>query len=553
MSLKIRLFRDDRTCLALILPLALLLSVIGLGQRDLWDPDEPRAGLVVRSILASGSWSALTLHDQPYFEKPPLYHWLAAAASLPAGRVTEESLRLPSSLAAVLCAVVVFTLGRALFGRRVGALGAIVLCTSQDYFMEARTAHPDMLFTLLLALAALAFHRAYARRGAVGWMACFYAAVGLAALTKGPLGLALPALAILAYLASLRDLSFARRAGLAWGAPLALLPSAIWLAAFRAGTGRNFPVGEALRRVGRRFAEGIHHAHPFTHVLSALAIEFLPWIVFVPGALWLTFPRRGGRRDPDNAYLYAWVLVLFSVFALSVEKRGVYLLPLLPFLALLVGRFWDTALFDWDPPPGDRFIVGGLVAGVVLTAGAAAHVLPRLAAETPALRRPGEILTGLILLAGAAALVALRASGGGAALAALAAGLLPCYLAIALIVLPALDPFKSARPFSQRAVAAAAGAPLGIYPDPHDGLAFYAGRPITILADRDQLGVFLRADPDAACLMEETQLELVRRDVSTQPRLPSLEAVDRAEVGHRAILLVRAASPIAPPDGGTRR
>src|SRR5437773_1907287 len=101
MTLAIRIFRSDRSCLLLLLVLGLLLFATGLGARDLWAPDEPDIGEVVREIHLSGSWAVLRDNQQLYFEKPPLYPWLAALFSLPAGRPTEFALRLPSSLAAL--------------------------------------------------------------------------------------------------------------------------------------------------------------------------------------------------------------------------------------------------------------------------------------------------------------------------------------------------------------------------------------------------------------------------------------------------------------------
>src|SRR5262245_29304517 len=102
MSLAVRLFKSDQSCLALLLLLGLLLFTTGLGAHDLWAPDEPDIGEVVREIHLSGSWAVLRDNQEPYFEKPPLYPWLAALASLPAGKPTELALRLPSSLAALL-------------------------------------------------------------------------------------------------------------------------------------------------------------------------------------------------------------------------------------------------------------------------------------------------------------------------------------------------------------------------------------------------------------------------------------------------------------------
>ena len=165
----------------------------------------------------------------------------------------------------------------------------------------------------------------------------------LANLTKGPHGLLIPLLALVVFLASARDLGFVKRMGLVWGLPLALVPVGLWVAAFRS-TGEPFPLETLLLRLAHRFTRGEHHAQPFYHVLISLPAEFFPWVILLPAALWQTFPRRGARPDRDNAYVYSWILVIFTVFAASVEKRGVYLLPLLPLLALLVARLWDLAL-----------------------------------------------------------------------------------------------------------------------------------------------------------------------------------------------------------------
>jgi 4-amino-4-deoxy-L-arabinose transferase-like glycosyltransferase len=537
-SLKVRLFRDDQSCLLLLLPLAFLLFTANLDGRALWAPDEPRTGVVARQILASGSWAVLSDNGRPYLEKPPLYFWLAAAASLPAGRVNEFSARLPSCLAAILGIVCLFYLGRALFGRRAGALAAVILATTQNYFMEARWAHTDMLWTLFLTLSCLAFYRAYAGGGSRPWLAVFYLATGGAVLTKGPAGLLLPLLAAVIFLAASRDLRFFARAGLAWGLPLACLPAGLWLLAYRQAAGAWFPLAEALVRIGSRFSRGLHHARPITHVLTSLPIDFLPWTLFLPGALAYTLPRRGGRRDRENAYLYSWIVAIAGVFALSAEKRGVYLLPLLPLLALLVGRVWDTALMDWEPSPVDRTIRASLWAGLIAAGGAAGYYLPRLAGEHADLRRPATLLAGAALLSVVAALAARPRFGGGHALAVLGLGLAGCYAIVAFSVLPALDRYKSARPFSERVAAAAAGRPLGIYPDYHAAYVFYGGRPIEVLSDRAGLLAFLRSDPRACCLMEEDRYEVERRALGI-----GLQVVDRERVGHRSMILVSTGGP----------
>jgi len=531
MSLAVRLFRSDRGCLLLLVLLGLTLFATGLGAHDLWAPDEPDIGEVVREIHLTGSWAVLRDNGQLYFEKPPLYPWLGAIFSLPAGKPTEFALRLPSSLAALLGLLVVFYLGRDLFGRRAGSLAAVVLATTYGYFMEARWAHPDMLWTLWLLLACLSFHLAHRAGGEARWMLVFYLSIGLANLTKGPHGLLIPLLAVLVFLASSRDLGFVRRMGLAWGLPLALLPVALWAAAYRS-TGESFPLEALVLRLAHRFTRGEHHAQPFYHVLISLPVEFFPWVLLLPHALWQTFPRPGARPDRDNAYVYSWVLVIFTVFAGSVEKRGVYLLPLLPLLALLVARTWDLALMGWDPSPADRPIRWALGIALTLLAGGAAVVLPKVGRAAPDLLRPAVLLTAMAATGLVAALAVYRRFGGGAALGAFSAGLAAAYLVIAVSVLPALDHYKSARAFCHRTLSTAGGSPLAMYPDYHPVYVYYTGRFIPVLRDREALRRFLSAGP-AYCLIEDDVYAVERRTLE-----PGVSVLDRQQIGHREMLLI---------------
>ncbi len=532
MTLAIGIFRSDRSCLLLLLVLGLLLFATGLGAHDLWAPDEPDIGEVVREIHLSGSWAVLRDNQQLYFEKPPLYPWLAALFSLPAGRPTELALRLPSSLAALGGLFVVFFLGRGLFGRRTGTLAAVILATTYGYFMEGRWAHPDMLWTLWLMLACLAFHQAYRAGGGQVWMAVFYFAIGLANLTKGPHGLLIPLLAVLVFLASSHDLRFVRRMGLPWGLPLSLVPLAFWVAAYRR-TGEPFPLEALLQRLAHRFTSGEHHAQPFYHVLISLPLEFFPWVILLPAALRHTFPRRGARPDRDNAYVYSWVVVIFTVFAVSVEKRGVYLLPLLPLLSLLVARVWDLALMDWDPSPVDRAIAWLPGICLALAIGGAVVAVPKIRSEAPDLLRPAVLVAALAGLTALAALVVHRRYRGGAALAAFSGGLVVVYLAVVVAVLPALDPHKSARAFSQRVLAEVGQAELAMYPDYHPTYVYYTGRFIPVLKSPRQLSEYFSSPTRRYCLIEDDVFEGERRTLAGP-----LDVLDRQQIGHREMLLV---------------
>src|SRR5713226_1112871 len=98
---------------------AYFLFFFRLGGTPLLDPDEPVYGQIAREMVRTGQWLTPHLGGRPWFDKPPLFYW-AEAASMAVFGPTELAVRLPSALAAVLLCLLVFGLGRRLFGRWTG-------------------------------------------------------------------------------------------------------------------------------------------------------------------------------------------------------------------------------------------------------------------------------------------------------------------------------------------------------------------------------------------------------------------------------------------------
>ncbi|HLA38332.1 MAG TPA: phospholipid carrier-dependent glycosyltransferase, partial [Candidatus Brocadiales bacterium] len=148
--------RDSQWVL-LLSALCLVLYLPALGNRDLWGTVETEYAQVAREALHSTSWGWLVPHFNGglYNEKPPLYFWLIALASLPVGDVTEFTARLPSALAALGTVIVVYFLGKALLNERAGLMASLILLSSPGFFRSACMVRIDMpvafFFTLSLA------------------------------------------------------------------------------------------------------------------------------------------------------------------------------------------------------------------------------------------------------------------------------------------------------------------------------------------------------------------------------------------------------------------
>jgi len=183
---------------------ASLLFIYNLGGWDLWNPDEPRYALVARGMVEDGNWILPRLNNRIYPDKPPVFFWLIALASVVSGAVSSFTARFPSALAGVLGILFTYLIGRRLKSPRAGFISALVLATTVEYFWLSRRANIDMTLTFFIITAFFFFYKGY-QENASRLYYLFYFFIGLAALTKGPVGFILPLLTIIIYSAVKKD------------------------------------------------------------------------------------------------------------------------------------------------------------------------------------------------------------------------------------------------------------------------------------------------------------------------------------------------------------
>ena len=181
--------RDRSTYLLLWL----ILGLLPLFMRPLWEPDEGRYAEIPREMLASGDWLTPTLNGVLYFEKPPLQYWLSAASMKLFG-LNAVAARLPLALASLILFWCAWRLARRLGAR--GPIWALVMtATVLLTFVCSQLLTLDALFSAFLVLALTTALEAVAARfrdeASLGWTLLTYIALSAAVLTKGPVALVL--------------------------------------------------------------------------------------------------------------------------------------------------------------------------------------------------------------------------------------------------------------------------------------------------------------------------------------------------------------------------
>lgn len=480
-----------RAALAALLAALALAWFGGLGERRLLKADEGRYAEIPREMVASGDWLTPRLNGFKYFEKPPLQYWATATAFVALG-IRESSARLWTALTGFLGVLLAYYAGRRLLGAAGGVCAATVLAGSAMYVFAGHVTSLDMGLSLFLALAVFAIALAQGDATSPGarrnWMLAAWAAMALAVLSKGLIGLVLPAAAVLAYAAWQRDAALLRRLHVLEGSALFLAIAAPWFIAVSAANpefARFFFIHEHFERF---LTTQHHHVGPIWYFVPVLAVGAVPWLLSLPAALWQAARAAPAMRFQSQRFLLAWCVVVFAFFSVSGSKLPSYILPMFPVLALLVAAQLTRA--------SRRLLAAqaGLAAliGLAVLAVAAARALPAL----PEPYRPWIIAAGAALAAPALAALWLAARGRGlASVLALAAGGL-AFTQLVVLGHGALSPQYSAYDAVERArPGLPADAPFYAVREYDHTLPFYLGRTVTMVAVTDELAGAIAWEP----------------------------------------------------------
>ena len=330
-----------RDCGILFL-LCLVMFFFGSGSLPITDPTESNYVLTAKEMLESGDYLSPHIYGKDWYDKPILFYWELIAAFRVMG-ISEDSARFFPALFAVLGIWGTYFFGRYLYDRKHGLTAAAILIFSVEYWYIAHAVITDMTLFCAMSAALIFFYLGYSGRKPKYYYAA-YAAAGIAVLTKGPIGLAMPGFIILVFLAWQRDLSHLLRMRLGSGMALFFAIISVWYLPMFFLHGWDFihtffGVHNVLRATVSEHPEVNYW---FYYPLVFLA-GFLPWIVplLIQGVRTL---RKGRRRFPPLAererFLLVWAVAVPAVFQCFETKYVTYTFPYMMPIAILFANYF---------------------------------------------------------------------------------------------------------------------------------------------------------------------------------------------------------------------
>ncbi|MGE5817969.1 MAG: ArnT family glycosyltransferase [Deltaproteobacteria bacterium] len=313
-----------------------------LGDLPFVDRGEPREGLVVQAMYSTGNWILPIINGDYIPFKPPLFHWFGVLVALVVGRVDEFAARFPSALFGTLGVLMTYYVAGRLWSRRAGFLAAVILATSFGWWYAATITQVDMTLAFFISASLMLFYFLYQEdhaRTARSLVLAFLLA--LATLAKGPLGLAVPSFVILVFLLLRRDLAFLKKMPLIRGAAIFILVAGSWYGlAFLQG-GWSFLRRQILDETLRTGVGSYGRHQPVYYFVPVLLYHMLPWSFFFPALAVSLYHKRHRLAEEHILYPLVWLIAGFAFFSFALGKRGIYILPLYPAVALLFGAWWD--------------------------------------------------------------------------------------------------------------------------------------------------------------------------------------------------------------------
>ena len=309
--------------------------------------DSAKYAAVSREVLNSGDFIHLKIHGDPYLQKPPLLFWLGAIFFKIFG-VSIIAFKLPTLLFTFLGIYATYRLGLLIYDKKTGAIAALIYGTSEALFLYNMDVHTDALLTSNIIFGTWQLAEYLDKRKPLNFVLGFVG-IGLAMISKGLIGLAVPVIAIGGYLLIKKD--FRTMFSIRWLAGLLILllilyPTLKGLYDQFGMNGLKFYFWS--NNIDRIRGEYSHFKHDYFFSLHTIAYIFLPWSLYAytafvkDGRQW--FAQKFSVRNTKVAYSYSVVILLSSIVSISSQQSPHYLLPVIPFISIITAKcIYDVA------------------------------------------------------------------------------------------------------------------------------------------------------------------------------------------------------------------
>lgn len=307
--------------------------------------DAGKYATVAKETFQNGNYINLTVHGDAYDQKPPMMFWLGALGFM-IGGISNFWFKLPILLLVFAGFYWAFRLGKSLYNERVGYLTATFLAFSIIYSLYSMDIHADTPLQAFVTLALWQLFEFIKTRKNKHWILGF-TAIGLAMLSKGPIGAAIPAFAVIGHILFKKDFRFLFDYRWFVGIILAFVvasPALIGLMNQFGWAGIRFFFWENnVGRITGTYVKAVND--PFFYVHTLLYV-FLPWVLLFYISVYNEFRSLiKNRFRADEYFTLSGIWIFFVVISVSKNQVPNYIFSIMPLIAVLTAK-WTIAAIE---------------------------------------------------------------------------------------------------------------------------------------------------------------------------------------------------------------
>ena len=332
--------RFNYTFERIIFFLLIVIQFIFLDASPVYILDESKFAEAAREMLVTGNYWIPTFNGSLFVDKPPMQYFFMMLGFKIFG-INAFGARFFSAVIGLLTVFVTYKFSHDHFGRK-SARAALFVMVSAFFFMQQfQLAVPDPYLIFFCSAGLFSFFRFYKTKKSLH-LILFYLTLGLGVLSKGPVALALPGLAVGLFLIFIGELKRVFLYQPVTGLLGVLLISLPWYALIHIETSGEWTRGFFTTHNIRRFSEPMEgHGGPFLVTLGYVLLGLLPFSFYLPQALLRAFRKA---KNPEFLFCLIVGIVFIVFFSISSTKLPNYTMPCYPFLAILLGNYFDKKI-----------------------------------------------------------------------------------------------------------------------------------------------------------------------------------------------------------------
>lgn len=313
-----------------------------LGNYPLHAPDGARYSEIPREMVVDGDYIIPHINGIKYFEKPPLFYWMQTI-SIKAFGANDLAVSIVNALMALGLSLLIYFIGRKLYGRLSGIIASFIFATSGLVFALTRVITLDMTFTFFLTASICSFLLATqmslgVKRNWYFWMMYIFAA--LAVMTKGLVGIIFPGLIILIWVIVFKKWRDIKTYRIISGLFIFLLITAPWHILVQFKNPEFFHFYFTEQHFLRYLTDYASRSQRWWFLPAFLLGGLYPWTVFLPQTI--VYQSRSQNHEQPTIFLLIWALVIYIFYTFSNSQLIHYLLPVFPPIAILLGNYLAT-------------------------------------------------------------------------------------------------------------------------------------------------------------------------------------------------------------------